>query len=56
MSFIQAKSDYCMFTLKKAATITVVLIYVDDQLIYGDDEAQIDYLKDILAKSFHMKD
>lgn len=34
----------------------VVLIYVDDLLICGNDEVQIDHLKDMLTKSFHMKD
>lgn len=45
-----------MFIKKSQTVITVVLIYVDDLLICGKNETEIAHLKEMLTKSFHMKD
>lgn len=51
-----SKTDYSLFTKTYDTFITLVLVYVDDLLISGNSEAEIEYLKVMLAKQFHMKD
>ncbi|GJX71149.1 cysteine-rich receptor-like protein kinase 8 [Tanacetum coccineum] len=47
---------YSLFVKKQDASFTAVLVYVDDLLITGNDEAQICSLKSQLSSVFHMKD
>ena len=54
--FIQSKSDYSLFTKKSGDSITVILVYVDDLILAGNDSAAINSAKAFLHKSFHMKD
>ena len=54
--FVQSKADYSLFTKHQNNSITLVLIYVDDLLICGNNEHHIQLLKDMLSTSFHMKD
>lgn len=56
LTYIQSKSDASLFLRKSATNITVVLAYVDDLLICGNDNTQINHLKQMLSKMFHMKD
>ena len=51
----QSKADYSLFTKTTSASITLVLIYVDDDLlISGNDMGEIESLKNMLCESFHM--
>ncbi|XP_056688715.1 uncharacterized mitochondrial protein AtMg00810-like [Spinacia oleracea] len=62
----QSKSDYSLFTKSNTQdiegnnalgpNITLILIYVDDLLICGTNQTEIATLKEMLSKSFHMKD
>ncbi|XP_021856080.1 uncharacterized mitochondrial protein AtMg00810-like [Spinacia oleracea] len=52
----QSKSDYSLFTKSNTQDITLILIYVDDLLICGTNLTEITTLKEMLSKSFHMKD
>ncbi|GJT98602.1 retrovirus-related pol polyprotein from transposon TNT 1-94 [Tanacetum coccineum] len=52
----QSKADYSLFTKKNAEGFTVVLVYVDDLMITGNDAEQIANLKRQLSSQFHMKD
>ncbi|XP_038999120.1 uncharacterized mitochondrial protein AtMg00810-like [Hibiscus syriacus] len=54
--YVQSKFDYSLFTKTKGAKIVIMLIYVDDLLITGNDAAMIEELKMILYASFRMKD
>lgn len=54
--FIQSKSDYSLFTKKSGDSITVILVYVDDLILAGNDSEAINSAKAFLHKSFHMKD
>ncbi|GJT05540.1 cysteine-rich receptor-like protein kinase 8 [Tanacetum coccineum] len=47
---------YSLFLKKEGLSITVVLVYVDDLLITGNDQSQIFKLKTHLSSVFHMKD
>ncbi|WVZ20882.1 hypothetical protein V8G54_008204 [Vigna mungo] len=49
-------SDYSLFTLRTANINIVVLVYVDDLIISGDDSEAIRQFKLYLHTCFHMKD
>ncbi|KAE8724764.1 NAD(P)-linked oxidoreductase superfamily protein [Hibiscus syriacus] len=51
-----SKFDYSLFTMRKGKKIVVLLIYVDDLLITGNDSCLINDLKSLLIKKFKMKD
>ncbi|KAG8495046.1 hypothetical protein CXB51_012729 [Gossypium anomalum] len=54
--YVQSKHDYSLFTKKQGDKIVVLLVYVDDLLITGNDIGMIDELKRVLHSSFKMKD
>lgn len=56
LGFTQSLADYSLFMHTTATFITLVLVYVDDLLITGDNLAEIDHLKKMLSTQFHMKD
>ena len=55
-AFIQSRSDYSLFTLKRNKMQLNVLVYVDDLVISGNDHASIVQFKAYLSNCFHMKD
>ncbi|MCI10013.1 hypothetical protein A2U01_0031104, partial [Trifolium medium] len=54
--FRQSCSDYSLFTLLVHEVQIVVLVYVDDLIVCGNDSAAIQRFKAYLSKCFHMKD
>ena len=56
VGFIQSIADYSLFTRKQGMSFTVLLIYVDDILITGNDPVNIAATKQFLHKHFHIKD
>ena len=54
--FHQSKSDYSLFTKHQTQHHTVILVYVDDLLIAGNDHSTIADAKLFLSSHFHMKD
>ncbi|KAK3030681.1 hypothetical protein RJ639_035885 [Escallonia herrerae] len=52
----QSKADYSLFTKAKGASFTVILIYVDNILLTGNDLQEIERLKKFLLKRFRIKD
>ena len=49
-------ADYSMYVKKTDAGLVVIVIYVDDLIITGDDKAQIANVKKVLGAEFDMKD
>ena len=45
-----------MFARRSSAGITLILFYVDDMIIIGDDSADIRSLQHFLSQHFEMKD
>lgn len=54
--YVQFKADYSLFTKQDTSNTTMILVYVDDLLICGNNQLIIDELKVMLSKSFHRKD
>ncbi|CAN1239948.1 Retrovirus-related Pol polyprotein from transposon TNT 1-94, partial [Linum grandiflorum] len=54
--FHQSQSDPSLFLKKSATGITVLLIYVDDMILTGDDMDEIARTKQALQEHFHLKE
>ncbi|KAE8693297.1 hypothetical protein F3Y22_tig00110813pilonHSYRG00112 [Hibiscus syriacus] len=52
----QSRYDYSLFTKKHETNIMVLLVYVDDLMITGNDVKMIVELKEVLYRNFKMKD
>lgn len=55
-SYAQSKADYSLFTKSKGGSLTMLVIYVDDILITGNDLTTINELKSFLNTKFRIKD
>lgn len=56
LSFVRSENEYCIY-IKTTKTYKIyILIYVDDLLLAGTDEKEVNNIKDILHKTFKMKD
>ena len=55
--FTRCSADHCVYTKRLGdERYIMMLLYVDDMLIAGDDMKYIQNLKKELSKSFSMKD
>lgn len=54
--YVQADSDHTLFFKRKGSKIVVLIIYVDDMIITGNDEEGMKELKLQLSREFEMKD
>ena len=52
----QSNSDHTLFLKKNVKKITCLIIYVDDMIITGNDEREVENLKKKLFLEFEMKD
>ena len=56
MGFVQSNSDDSLFTYTQGASFTVLLVYVDDILLIGNNVACVNNLKKVLDSKFGLKD
>ena len=56
MGFVQSSSDYSLFTHTQGSSFTVLLGYVDDILLAGNNPTCVDNLKKLLDAKFGLKD
>jgi hypothetical protein len=54
--FKSSDADHCVYVLIVNGSIIVVILYVDDVIIAGDNQAVVDHFKDAIACRFKMKD
>lgn len=53
---IYSNGDHILFVNKNNGKVAILLIYVDDMIITGDDIKDIMKLKIMLTKKFELKD
>ncbi|KAJ8774429.1 hypothetical protein K2173_016875 [Erythroxylum novogranatense] len=56
LGYNQSASDYSLFVHTKDASLTFLLVYVDDVILTGNDLDEIDKVKAFLDTSFKIKD
>ncbi|KAM1364809.1 hypothetical protein ACFX2F_043330 [Malus domestica] len=56
IGFTQSRADYSLFTKVSGSSITIVLLYVDDMVITGNNDRAINDLKQFLSRCFRIKD
>ncbi|XP_049397448.1 uncharacterized mitochondrial protein AtMg00810-like [Solanum stenotomum] len=54
--YTQSHLDYALFTKGKGSTLVIVLVYVDDLLITGNDSILIQETKQVLHHHFKIND
>ncbi|GAA0174303.1 hypothetical protein LIER_27724 [Lithospermum erythrorhizon] len=54
--FLQSSHDHCLLTYETAGCFLVLLVYVDDILVVGDSEHEIEPVKQFLHHEFTIKD
>lgn len=52
----QGQSDHTMFFKQKGEKKTILIVYVDDIVLTGNDDEEMDRLKKVLATEFEVKD
>ena len=56
LSYKQGNADHTLFYKKRGSLLTILIVYVDDIVITGDDSAGIEDLKQQLKREFEVKD
>ncbi|KAJ0913978.1 putative RNA-directed DNA polymerase [Helianthus annuus] len=56
LGFVQSLCDHSLFVLSKDKVFVVLLVYVDDIVITGNDVSEITQVKKRLSESFKIKD
>jgi hypothetical protein len=54
--FKQSQANHTLFLKYDRGKLTVLIVYVDDMVVIGNNEEGIRRLRDYLAKEFEMKD
>ncbi|GJS46587.1 ribonuclease H-like domain-containing protein [Tanacetum coccineum] len=54
--FIQSQSDHSLFIKSKGDLFVALLVYVDDIVLTGNDEEEIENFKQFLSSKFQIKD
>ncbi|XP_019414418.1 PREDICTED: uncharacterized protein LOC109326182 [Lupinus angustifolius] len=56
MGYTQSAHDHSLFTKKQSSSFTVILIYVDDLILCGNNASEIAFVKHNLHTLFRIKD
>ncbi|CAL8157474.1 unnamed protein product [Prunus armeniaca] len=53
--YVQSNSDHTLFLKRHKGKLTALIIYVDDMIVVGNDQAEMQNLQKYLASEFEMK-
>ena len=53
--YVQSNSDHTLFLKRHKGKLTALIIYIDDMIVTGDDQAEMQNLQKYLASEFEMK-
>ncbi|KAK1565777.1 hypothetical protein Q3G72_034774 [Acer saccharum] len=54
--YSQCQTDHTLFVKHSSSKITVLIVYVDDIILTGNDDDEVQKLKGFLAREFEIKD
>lgn len=52
----QSNANYILFGRRSCAKVTILIVYVDDIVVVGNDSNEISQLKKFLGQEFTIKD
>ncbi|VVA37389.1 PREDICTED: Retrovirus-related Pol poly from, partial [Prunus dulcis] len=53
--YVQSNSDHTLFLKRRKDKLIALIIYVDDMIVTGDDQTEIQSLHKYMASEFEMK-
>ncbi len=56
IGFRMSDADHSLYVHKSDEGIVVIAIYVDDLIVGGDNEKEVEHVKNVLKQKFDMKD
>ncbi|KAL5706521.1 Beta-galactosidase 8 [Ranunculus cassubicifolius] len=56
LGYLQSQADHTLFVKCVDGATTILIVYVDDIIVTGDNTAEILKMKELLAKEFEIKD
>lgn len=56
IGYKQSDADHTRFVKKRSKKVTILIVYVDDMVVTGSDDEEINKLQQILATEFELKD
>ena len=56
LDFVRSEVDKCLYSLQRENFCIFLILYVDDILLAGNNQCEIDSIKDALKGRFNMKD
>jgi hypothetical protein len=56
LGYVQSKHDYSLFVKQHNKSITIIVVYVDDLIIGGNNDTKILSIKQLLDNAFRIKD
>ncbi|KAK1420482.1 hypothetical protein QVD17_22111 [Tagetes erecta] len=56
IGFVQSKSDYSLYVKTHGDNISILLVYVDDIILTGNNQSEIQNIKSLLSSTFRIKD
>ena len=56
IGYKQSDADHTLFVKRRSKKVTILIVYVDDMVVTGSDDEEINKFQQILAAEFELKD